>query len=195
MQSNSELFLEERENNISERDWQDAWEQERLKQFEQEDTLSVIKPFDQGLKKSQIEVMASNAVDSVLELGNPLKVAESISAMELFIKTVKDNPRFKEYVREEASKTPKGFVSSSGAKIELAEVGSTYDYSNCGDAELDMLDADFKKAENNLKERKEFLKKIPLSGIDVIVPFSGEVIHIYPPSKSSTSSYKVNLAK
>lgn len=161
----------------------------------QEDTISALELFEQGLTKSDIKVMANRTVESVLNQGNPLQVAEAVSAMELFIKEVKDDKRFKEYVREEVSKTPKGFTSKSGAKIECCEVGSSYNYDMTGDVEIAMLEADFQRAEANLKERKEFLKKLPAAGIDVIVPFSGEVIHIYPPAKSSTSSYKITLAK
>ncbi len=201
MQSNSEIFLNEREDSfeemIEQQKAQSEYEDQLAEQYQQElneQSITAIKLFD-GLTKGAIKEIAATAIVNVLNNGNPLEVAESLSAMELFIKEVKDDKRFKDYVREEAAKTPKGFISKTGAKIELAETGTAYDYSQCGDAELEMLDASFKSAEASLKERKEFLKKIPTSGIDVIVPFSGEVIHIYPPSKSSISSYKITLAK
>lgn len=158
-------------------------------------TESALDVFQSGLTKTDIKVMADAAMESVLNNGNVLQVAEAISAMELFIKEIKDRKEFKEYVREEAGKSPKGFISNSGAKIEVCETGTSYDYSKCGDVELEMLESAFSTAENALKERKEFLKKIPLAGVDVIVPYTGEVIHIYPPSKSSTSSYKITLSK
>lgn len=157
--------------------------------------ITALELFETGLRKTDIKIMAANAVESVLEKGNVLQVAEALSAMDGFVKEVKDDPRFKDYVREEASKTPKGFISNSGAKIECCEVGTAYDFSNCGDVELEMCDQAFKSAEAALKERKEFLKKVPAAGIDVIVPYTGEVIKIYPPSKTSTSSYKITLAK
>lgn len=157
--------------------------------------VTAIDLFETGLRKSDIRIMAATAVDSVLEKGNVLQVAEALSAMEGFVKEVKDDPRFKDYVREEAGKTPKGFISNSGAKIECCEVGSSYDFSKCGDAEFEMLESALRSAENSLKERKEFLKRVPIAGIDVIVPYTGEVVHIYPPSKTSTSSYKITLAK
>lgn len=163
--------------------------------MQQTENITAIELFETGLKKSDLKVMAGNAVDSVLERGNVLQVAEALTAMETFVEEVKKDPRFKNYVRDEAGKTPKGYISNSGAKIELAETGTAYDYSNCGDVELETCDQAFKSAEASLKARKEFLKKVPASGMTVVVPYTGEVITIYPPSKTSNSSFKITLAK
>ena len=155
----------------------------------------VLDVFNSGLTKIQIKELADGAVNDVLERGSVLQIAESLAAMELFIKEVKDDPRYKNYVREEIQKYPKGFTSKSGAKIECCEVGSSYDFSKCGDVSLELFLQNLEQAERSVKERKEFLKKVPAEGIDVIAPYTGEVLRIYPPSKSSTSSYKVSLSK
>lgn len=160
----------------------------------QTENITALELFETGLRKSDLKVMAGNAVDSVLEKGNVLQVAEALSAMELFVKEVKDDSRFKELVRDEACKTPKGFVSNSGAKIELVETGTSYDFSKCNDSELLSLEASLSKVKENLEKRKSFLKTVPLSGLDIITE-DGEAIKIYPPSKTSTSSYKITLAK
>ncbi len=138
--------------------------------------------------------MAAQAIDNVFEAGNILQVAEALSAMENFTKEIKDNDRFKDYVREEAGKSPKGFISNSGAKIELAEVGTRYDYSNCNDPEWFELKTKKDCAEMILDRREKFLKTVPLSGLDII-SYDGEGIKVYPPSKTSTSSYKITLAR
>lgn len=159
----------------------------------QTEQITALELFETGLKKSDLRIMASNAVDSVLERGNVLQVAEALSAMENFVKEVKDDPRFKDYVREEATKTPKGFISNSGAKIECCEVGTSYDFSNCNDPKLDILEDQLKTITDEVKARKDFLKTVPLSGMDVYV--MDELVTVYPPSKTSTSSFKVTLAK
>ena len=147
--------------------------------------------FEKGLTKIEIKSMAANAVDAVLEQGNALEVGEALSAMENFIKEVKADKRFTDYVRDEAAKYPKGFVSNSGAKIELIEAGTKYDYSQCGDPKyLDYL-RDVEDAEAQLKEYQKFLKNIPVEGIEV--RRDDELIRIFPPAKSSTSTYKVTL--
>jgi len=156
--------------------------------------LQTLQTFESGLKKSDIKSLAISAVDSCLESGNVLKVAEALSGMEAFIKEVKDDKRFTDYVREETAKTPKGFVSNSGAKIELAEVGTKYDFSQCNDPELTGYEADMSIIKDLVDVRKEFLKNVPVSGLDILTK-DGEVVKVYPPSKSSSSSFKVTLAK
>lgn len=147
----------------------------------------------EGLTKSKIKTMAKNSVENIRENGKVLQVAEALSAMELFIKEVKAIDEFKSYVREEIEKH-NVFKSESGAKIESIEVGVTYDYSNCNDDELDLIQMNFETISEALKGRKEFLKKVPVAGIDIFSKSSGEIIKIYPPSKSSTSTYKVTLS-
>lgn len=161
----------------------------------QTENLSALEVFESGLSKTDIKVMANAAIESVLNQGNILQVAEALAAMIEFVETVKKDPRFKDYVREEAGKNKGGYVAPSGAKIELAETGTAYNFELCGDVELEMLEQAFESAQNSLKERKEFLKKVPTSGIDVIVPYTGEAIKVFPPSKTSTSSYKITLSK
>lgn len=151
--------------------------------------------FDRGLKKSEIFSMAVNAFENVLETGNFLQSAEALSAMENFIKQLKDNDNFKSYIRDEIAKHPGGFVSTSGAKIELAETGVEYDFSNCNDAIL--IDLEEKALYEKIKvdTRKKFLKNVPLAGLEIVDKESGEVTTIYPPVKTSQSSYKVTLSK
>ena len=50
------------------------------------ETTIALELFDKGLTKSHIKEMAANIVESILEKGGVLKVAETLSAMELFIK-------------------------------------------------------------------------------------------------------------
>jgi hypothetical protein len=159
----------------------------------QTQTESAIELFEQGLTEKDIAQMVSNSIEHILETGEVLKVAEAISCMEHFIKGVKDDPRFKEYVREETSKYPKGFISNSGAKIECIESGVKYDYSGCGDIQWETMDAEMKGLKDRITEREKFLKNLPLEGIEV--RHEDQLIHVYPPSKSSTSSFKITLAK
>lgn len=149
----------------------------------------------EGLSKSDLKNIASNTINNVLEKGNPLEVAEALAAMETFIKEVRTDKRFTDYVREEAAKTPKVFISNSGAKIELAEVGTHYDFTNCGDLEREGLRLQKEGIELQLKQREEFLKQIPLSGLIITDEQTGETVTVYPPTKISTSSYKVTLSK
>lgn len=147
------------------------------------------------LTKTQIKLIASQSVTDLLERGNPIQVAEAISKMELFIKEIKSDQRYIDYVREELTKFGKNFQTSSGTKIECAEVGTKYDYNNCGDTKWQMFKQQVDSATASLKEREEFLKTIPYGGLQVLDDVTGELVHINPPIKTSTSSYKVTIGK
>lgn len=163
---------------------------EEEKDIDQQKSLIAFK----GLSKVKIKEVALLAVQSVLEQGNPLEIAESLSSMELFIKEVKGDEKFKDYVREELEKN-KNFVTSSGAKIELAETGTKYCFDKCNDFELEKLNVDLEEAKAKVDARQKFLKALPIEGMEILNKGTGELEKVYPPSKSSTSSYKVSLAK
>jgi hypothetical protein len=102
----------------------------------------------------------------------------------------KVKPTLDEYARTEAEKHGKNFTYS-GASVELAEVGTKYDFTNCNDQEWVELKEAAEKAANKLKERETFLKAIKEP--TPIVSKEGEVITLNPPIKTSTSSIKISI--
>lgn len=147
----------------------------------------------QGLKKSDLQAMANNSVESLLESGDPIATAECIAAMSEFIDLVKKDERFKSYVLDEVGKYGKGRTLASGTKIELAEVGVKYNYDQCGDPVYAGLMQEKAALDFKIKTRESFLKMTPPEGVEV--RHEDELITIYPPSKSSQSSYKITIAK
>jgi hypothetical protein len=147
-----------------------------------------------GMSKTDISIAAKSAVDNLLENGNTLQIAEQIAALETFLKEVKADDRYAKAVRDEVEKYGKVYTAGSGAKIEVAEVGTKYDFSQCNDPILYQFEQRLQGAEEAVKQRKEFLKTVPLSGMDIITE-DGEPVKVYPPSKSSKSSFKIELKK
>lgn len=150
-----------------------------------------------GFTKFDLEQMASNAISKVMEQGNPLPVAEAISAFSYLVDKFKEMPDFKEYVREEITKHGKAYTSPSGAKLELFEsVGKhSFDWFVCNDPKVIELIIDVDLAAEKLKQRQDFLKALPATGVEIVDANTGEVNIIYPPNKTSVSTYKVTLAK
>ena len=146
------------------------------------------------LTKSQIKIMSEHIINELKENGRIIDSADALAKMELLIKEIKSSKEWIDYLREEVSKYGKEVRTSSGTKIELAEVGTKYDYSNCNDDILKELSAQLELLENNIKDRQTFLKTISPEGIDIIDQY-GEVKKIYPPSKTSTSSIKTTIQK
>ena len=83
-----------------------------------------------GLNKAQISSLIKQSIDRVLEQGNVFEVVEAVSVMEEFIKGVRKDEGFVDYLREELSKYQGKYTTKAGAKIEICEVGIIYDYSN-----------------------------------------------------------------
>ena len=146
-----------------------------------------------GLTKNQIKIIAQNSINELMDSGRILEAAEALSIMEKFIEEVRSSKAFTDYVREEVAKNGKEITNSSGAKIELSEAGTKYDFSQCNDPLFAQLTAKFEGAKAMLDERKAYLKSIPSAGVEVLI--EDEIVKLYPPSKTSSSTYKITLAK
>jgi hypothetical protein len=148
-----------------------------------------------GYTKTQLKIAADTVVNDIIENGNALPAAEALSAMENFVKEVKGNKQYIDFVRDEIAKHGKVANTGSGTKIELAEVGTKYDFSRCEYPKIIELQKQIDELEAELSSHKDFLKTVPLSGLLVSDEITGEMYKVYPPSKTSTSSYKVTIAK
>lgn len=159
------------------------------------DNQIAIPQLNSGLTKTSLKVLSTQFIEKILENGGELQAAEALSAAESFIKEVKADDRFKDAIRTEIAKEGKAAQLPSGAKLELAETGTKYDYSQCGDDDLIDLLQQQSDIEEQIKQRQDMLKNLPESGIDIAMKTSGEMKRIFRPAKTSISSYKVTLGK
>lgn len=108
---------------------------------------------------------------------------------------------FKKMVMDEVFKYGKeGYKTARGAKFGIMEnAGTVYHYENCNDPILASLVERSKELLEYIKDRQEFLKTVPKEGMKIVdesgaIP-SGELIEVFPPYKTSTTTYKVTLPK
>lgn len=144
----------------------------------------------EGMTKTDLTTRAMLAVEYILENGGALQAAEILSSMEFFIKEMKKQEAFSDYVRQEVEKYNGRFTSISGAKIEKVEAGVSYDYSN--DSKWQELNKTAEEAIEARKKHEEALRRIS-PGKLLVDESTGEVFT--GPSKKSTSTYKITLAK
>lgn len=147
------------------------------------------------ITKSQIKIIAESYLENISNKGKILELADMISKMEYFIKLVRDNKDYVEEVRSEVQKFGKEYQSPTGTKIELAETGTKYDYTHCGCSELLELEDIQDQVESKIKSVKDFLKGLPDEGKMVMNSTTGELEMVFPPIKTSTSSFKTTLPK
>ena len=157
------------------------------KHLVQPDTLPAIR---EGLSKKQLADMAEESVGRVLEDGNVFQVAEALAAMEEFVKTVRKDERYVQFLRDELAKHHGRLVTASGAKIEMCEAGVVYDYS--GNAEWRELEAARHEIERRKKAVEEKLRLLA-PGRVAVDPETGEMLD--GPQKTSKSSYRITLAR
>ncbi|HYO21649.1 MAG TPA: hypothetical protein VER36_04530 [Flavisolibacter sp.] len=143
-----------------------------------------------GLSKKMIADLADESVGHVLEDGNVFQVAEALAAMEEFVKTVRKDERYIQYLRDELAKHQGRLVTASGAKIEACEAGVSYDYSS--NAEWRELEAERFEIERRKRALEEKLR-ILAPGRVAVDPETGEMLE--GPLKTSKSTYRITLAR
>lgn len=146
-----------------------------------------------AVSKANREELAIQIVEA-MDAGelNPLDIHYQVKAMEDFIKVLTGNTRYKDYVLTEGMKHGKSF-EFNGSKMEIKETGVKYDYSNCGDQEWSAIEVEINRRKELQKEREKFLKSVPAEGVEIVNNETGEVIKVYPPFKTSTTSIAVTL--
>jgi hypothetical protein len=143
----------------------------------------------EGLSKKQIRDLADQSVEHVLEEGHVFRVAEALAAMEEFVKTMRKDERYIQFLRDELAKHHGRLVTGSGARIEMCEAGVNYDYSSNADWRL--LDAQIRLLTDHKKALEERLRAIAPGRIGVDHE-TGEVIE--GAFKSSKSTYRITLS-
>ena len=152
--------------------------------------LNALPSIREGLTKKQIADMADDTVGAVLDDGNVFQVAEALAAMEEFVKTVRKDERYVQFLRDELTKHHGRLITASGAKIEMCEAGVSYDYS--GNAEWRELEAGRFEIERRKKALEEKLRLLA-PGRVAVDPETGEMLE--GPQKSSKSTYRITLAR
>jgi len=139
--------------------------------------------------KEQVSLFA-NKLKSELENGevNPLEIITMQKAIEKVFDAVK--PTLSELARAEAEKHGKSF-DFKGAKIECVEVGTKYDFSECGHLDYSELCEKINQLTEMKKNYETMIKtyKEPQN----LISLNGDVMTVYPPKKTSTSSIKVTI--
>jgi hypothetical protein len=141
--------------------------------------------------KEQRESFVRSIV-SALDEGqvDPLKIHLQVKNTEDLIKQITADEKYREFLLNEAQKYGKSFEQYN-AKFQVKETGTRYDYSGCNDAELRELEMQAQHWQDKLKERQKFLQNLPASGLEVLQ--GDELVTVYPPVKTSTTSVTVTL--
>lgn len=153
---------------------------------------------------TQIEILSNQTIDkttaaemaqliiSAIENGdvNALNLKIKIKAIENVIKTIK--PILDKEARSIAELEGQKSFTRLGSTVKLQETGVEYDYTNCQDPKHAKLTESFESAKAAKENREAYLKALDKSET-IVDEDSGEIVTIYPPIKSSTSSVVITL--
>ena len=115
-------------------------------------------------------------------------IGESIS---LFLK----NNDIREAVIKETEKYGKGETPSyKGAVVQVKETSVKYDFAGCNDIVWDKLNKEKKEVDEKIKQRESFLKLVNTNKTEIDKE-TGEIYTIFPPARSSTTSYAITFKK
>jgi hypothetical protein len=170
--------------------------------MEQMTTTSVLSIFN--TTRAQRESFVADVVNQ-LETGNndPLLVHYQIKCVEKILDLLTNTDpaknktchqlaaRYKKLVVEAAEKYGNKKFQFNGAEVGVGETGVKYDWGVCGDPQVDELLRQEAEVKEKLKERQEFLKALPAKGQEIRE--GDELITVYPPAKSSTTSVIIKL--
>ena len=142
---------------------------------------------------NQVELFSNQLEQSLLngEI-EPLELAIYLKAIEKVAERLK--PELQRLSIQEAERYGKGEFQLMGAKVQVRELGTKYDYSNCGDIEFEMIESDLNAVAERKKNRESFLKSIT-EPLQLINEETGEAYKVYPPSKKSTTGIVITLLK
>ena len=151
--------------------------------------LQTLSLFD--LNKEQRAELVQTTIERIAngEL-SPLKAHLQVKAMEDIIDGITKDKTYKEMLLDEAAKYGKTFEFGNG-KFSTKETGVRYAYDQCNDPVLSELMEQNDKLLEQIKLRQKFLQTVPSEGMDIRV--NDELVTVYPPAKSSTTSVTVTL--
>lgn len=155
-------------------------------------TTSILSLFETNKEQRQSFVMG---VVDALDSGNadPLRVHLQVKCLEDIAKSLNANTVYKTRVLEAAQAYGEKSFQFQNSKVEIKEVGTKYDFSQCNDPVLNDLLAQQAELDKAVKARQDMLKTIPLKGMIVTEELTGDTFTVYPPAKSSSTSVAVTL--
>lgn len=146
---------------------------------------------NQSLLSKQGIQDAATAITSALDNGevNPLDLRLAFKAVDSLGEKIKK--KLDECTLEEGSKYPKTFEYKGGEFTQM-EAGTKYDYSECGSMEWAILTSHIEDLTKKRKLVEEELKALKGKRI-VVNEETGEVTELFPPKKTSTTTYKLTF--
>lgn len=147
-----------------------------------------------------------NDIVSKIESGevDPLKIHLQLKCMEDIItqltssdpkknKNIDAAKKYKDALLDAAQNQGGKSFQFHNAKFEIKEKGVKYHFENTNDFFLQAAEEAIEPLNKSIKARQDFLKTIPTEGIELLNESTGEMVRVYPPYKTSSTSLQLSL--
>lgn len=148
------------------------------------------------LNPTTVAEAVKQAKDAIMQgTVDPIIAHVNVQKMAKVIDEYSKDKDVRRIILDEFEKYGAKVITKGDAVIEVAEMGSRYDYTSTNDTKIAELYALRKALDADIKEREQYLKSLPSSGAQVIDSDTGEVTTIYPPAKTSTTWLRTTFIK
>ena len=142
------------------------------------------------LSKSQVIDLFVETKDQIMSgEQSPLKTAIHLKALEELIKKLRTDKQIQSYTLDEALKEGTNTFKMHGAEIQIKEMGTKYDFSDCNDGLLEDLYKQMNAIKERIRMRELMLKSI--SEDSPAVSMEGEILNA--PRKQSKTGISITL--
>lgn len=126
---------------------------------------------------------------------DPLETYLTIAKMGDIADKVKKNKQVRDAIISQIERRgDSNAVTTAECKVEIAEVGVKYSYSECGDTALARLYDEREELDLKIKARENMLRYIA-PRTTLVDEETGELMTLFPAAKSSTTSPKITFKK
>lgn len=136
--------------------------------------------------------LISKSIDSILngEI-DPLKALATLKHMENIVSAIKQDPSVTSLIEDEIAKYGKGEKPTAYGFEISSSSRKTYDYSVCGDYQLETLESEAKAKTELVKDRQKFLQSLN----QTIVDAENGGFEIKPPMVKTSSFFVLKEVK
>lgn len=143
--------------------------------------MQILEDMDEGRKDPRLVHVNVKNMEDILDMLNDKKKYPVTATA------------YRKMLMDECEKYGKSFEFHN-ANFSIRGTGGKTDYSQCGDPTIIELEAEFEAAKAKLDERKKYLDNLPIKGVQSVDIETGQLTHLYPPSKPKSETVFVNLS-
>ncbi len=157
--------------------------------------MNILSKYTKVTKQDVLDLADSISKEVLDGNASAIETAAKIKFLTDALESAKE--KIKSFVIEEASKYDKNeSITTLGFyRVEVKEMGTKYDFSQCNHPKWNELQSEIERLREEQKQVETFLKGLKASMSIASEDTDGEIVTVYPPIKTLTTSAVFTIAK